>query len=103
MTIRSAAMIVNAQSRKGQAQFDEACAALEDLPFPVDAHAVHDPDTLDDIIKAALAKKPELMIIGGGDGTISGLERGRAACGEGVGQDVEILGGAAKINKKKND
>src|SRR3546814_8849539 len=73
MTIRSAAMIVNAQSRKGQAQFDEACAALEALPFPVDAHAVHDPDTLDDIIKAALAKKPDLMILGGGDGTISGL------------------------------
>ncbi|RIA46788.1 YegS/Rv2252/BmrU family lipid kinase [Hephaestia caeni] len=73
MTIRSAAMIVNAQSRKGQAQFDEACAALEALPFPVDAHAVHDPGTLDDIIKAALAKKPDLLILGGGDGTISGL------------------------------
>ncbi|HVI97909.1 MAG TPA: diacylglycerol kinase family protein [Sphingomonas sp.] len=73
MTIRSAAMIVNAQSRKGQAQFDAARAALEALPFPVDAHAVRDPDTLDATIKAALAKKPDLMILGGGDGTISGL------------------------------
>lgn len=73
MTIRSAAMIVNAQSRKGQAQFEEACAALNALPFAVDAHAVTDPDTLDAVIKAALAKKPDLMILGGGDGTISGL------------------------------
>src|SRR3546814_10695483 len=100
MTIRSAAMIVNAQARKGQAQLDEACAALEALPFPVDAHAVHDPDTLDDIIKAALAKKPDLMILGGGDGTISGLvdhlvgtgtalgEIGSASCRERVCQDV---------------
>src|SRR3546814_10339433 len=52
---------------------DVCSSDLEALPFPVDAHAVHDPDTLDDIIKAALAKKPDLMILGGGDGTISGL------------------------------
>jgi YegS/Rv2252/BmrU family lipid kinase len=71
--IRSAAMIVNAQSRKGQALFERACARCDDLPFPVDAHAVEDPSTLEDVIKRALAKKPDLLILGGGDGTISGL------------------------------
>jgi YegS/Rv2252/BmrU family lipid kinase len=71
--IRSAAMIVNAQSRKGRALFDRACARCDDLPFPVDAHAVEDPSTLEDVIKRALAKKPDLLILGGGDGTISGL------------------------------
>lgn len=73
MTIESAAMIVNAQSRKGQDQFDRACAALKGLPYPVDAHAVHDPKELDATITKALARKPDLLILGGGDGTISGL------------------------------
>lgn len=71
--IRSAAMIVNARSRKGKALFDRACARCDDLPFPVDAHAVEDPSTLEHVIERALAKKPDLLILGGGDGTISGL------------------------------
>lgn len=71
--IGSAAMIVNAQSRKGQAQFEQACAAVRDLPFAVDAHAVTDPDALDATIRRVLRTKPDLMILGGGDGTISGL------------------------------
>lgn len=71
--IGSAAMIVNAQSRKGRDQFAEARAAVERLPFAVDAHAVRDPGQLDETMKRALAGKPDLMILGGGDGTISGL------------------------------
>jgi YegS/Rv2252/BmrU family lipid kinase len=70
---QSAALIVNAQSRKGQGMFDEACAALSGLPFTVDAHAVTDPEKLETTLNRALAKKPELVILGGGDGTISGL------------------------------
>ncbi|MES2755360.1 MAG: diacylglycerol kinase family protein [Pseudomonadota bacterium] len=72
-SFKSAALIVNAQSRTGQRQFAEACAAMDGLPFPVDAHAVDDPDELEATVEAALAKKPELVILGGGDGTISGL------------------------------
>ncbi len=72
-SIRSAALIVNAQSRKGRDQFEEACRALDALPYTVDAHAVRDPKQLDATIRSALAKKPDLMILGGGDGTISGL------------------------------
>lgn len=73
MTIESAAMIVNAQSRKGQDQFEQACASLKGLPCKVDAHPVHDPEQLDATVKKVLAKKPDLLILGGGDGTISGL------------------------------
>jgi YegS/Rv2252/BmrU family lipid kinase len=73
MTINSAAMIVNAQSRKGQKLFEQACAAVRDLPFPVDAHAVTDPEELDATVQRVLRAKPDLMILGGGDGTISGL------------------------------
>jgi YegS/Rv2252/BmrU family lipid kinase len=71
--ITSAALIVNAMSRSGQASFEEACAALKALPYPVDAHAVRDPGDLDSTVERVLAKKPDLVILGGGDGTISGL------------------------------
>ena len=71
--IKSAAMIVNAKSRSGQRSFKQACAAMSGLPFPVDAHAVEDPDDLEETVRRCLAKKPDLVILGGGDGTISGL------------------------------
>jgi len=71
--IRSAALIVNAKSRKGRRMFKRACTATRGLPFPVDPHAVKDPDDLEKTVTTALAKKPDLVILGGGDGTISGL------------------------------
>ena len=70
---RSAAMIVNARSRRGQRLYRSACSAMGGLPFEVDAHAVEDPADLEDTVRRALARKPELVILGGGDGTISGL------------------------------
>ncbi len=69
----SAALIVNAKSRKGQKLFKHACAAMKGLPFPVDAHAVKNPKDLEKTVETALAKKPQLVILGGGDGTVSGL------------------------------
>ena len=71
--IRSAALVVNAKSRKGQALFKRACAAMSGLPYEVDAHAVEDPKDLEPTVRRALAAKPDLLILGGGDGTISGL------------------------------
>lgn len=71
--IHSAAMIVNAKSRKGQKMFRRASAIVRDFPFPVDCHAVNDPKKLDATVIAALDKKPDILILGGGDGTISGL------------------------------
>ena len=71
--INSAALVVNAKSRKGRALFKRTCAVVGDLPFPVEAHAVEDPAQLDRTVRKALAKKPDLVILGGGDGTISGL------------------------------
>lgn len=71
--IASAALIVNTKSRKGRALFRRACARLGALPFAVDPHAVDDPARLEETVRAALAKKPDLVILGGGDGTISGL------------------------------
>jgi YegS/Rv2252/BmrU family lipid kinase len=72
-TITSAALVVNAKSRKGQKLFKRACSAMSGLPYEVDAHAVEDPDDLEATVLRALAKKPDLLILGGGDGTVSGL------------------------------
>ncbi|WP_433911306.1 diacylglycerol/lipid kinase family protein [Sphingomonas yabuuchiae] len=66
-------MVVNAKSRRGQALFQQACAAMSDLSFPVDARAVEDPKDLEPTVRELLAAKPDLLILGGGDGTISGL------------------------------
>ena len=71
--IESAALIVNAKSRKGQKLFRRACERLDALPFTVDPHAVEDPEQLEATVKRALSKKPDLVILGGGDGTVSGL------------------------------
>lgn len=71
--IRSAALIVNAKSRQGQRYLAEAREAMASLPYPVDIHAVDNPGDLCDALARALAKAPDLVIIGGGDGTISGL------------------------------
>lgn len=71
--IKSAAMVVNAKSRKGQALFQRACAALKGLPYQVDARAVDDPRKLEAVVRDVLSAKPDLLILGGGDGTVSGL------------------------------
>lgn len=71
--IRSAALIVNAKSRRGQKLFKRTCARLGALPFPVEAHAVEKPEHLERAVRRTLAKNPDLLILGGGDGTISGL------------------------------
>ncbi|NJR77034.1 diacylglycerol/lipid kinase family protein [Sphingomonas corticis] len=71
--IKTAALIVNAKSRKGRKLFKRACERLATLPYEVEPHAVDDPKHLDRIVRQALAKKPDLVILGGGDGTVSGL------------------------------
>jgi YegS/Rv2252/BmrU family lipid kinase len=71
--IKSAAMVINAKSRKGQKLFKRACAAMEGLPYQVDARAIEDPEQLEAAVRDVLSAKPDLVILGGGDGTISGL------------------------------
>jgi YegS/Rv2252/BmrU family lipid kinase len=70
---KRAMLVINAQSRSGAAVFDEvrdklAAAGIELL----DAHAVHNPEVMEPIVKAAIAKAP-MVIVGGGDGTLSAV------------------------------
>jgi lipid kinase, YegS/Rv2252/BmrU family len=71
--VSRAALIVNSNSRSGRHAFDDARAALRALKIETDAHAVDDPEHLEAVVKAALARHPDVLILGGGDGTISGL------------------------------
>lgn len=69
---RSAILIVNALSRQGQKQFDAACEKLRVAGIElIDAIAIDEPGTLDRIVGEAMAKKPPMLIVGGGDGSLS--------------------------------
>lgn len=69
---RSAILIVNALSRQGQKQFDAACEKLCAAGIElIDAIAIDEPGTLDRIVGEAMAKKPPMLIVGGGDGSLS--------------------------------
>jgi len=69
---RRAALIVNGQSRKGRAAFRQACRLLKAQGFSLDsAVALRDPSRLEDTVKAAIASGVPLVIVGGGDGSIS--------------------------------
>jgi len=71
-TGRRATLIVNAMSRRGQRLFDEACHKLRDAGVVLDdAIAVRDPSKMDGEVKAAIARGTPMVIIGGGDGSIS--------------------------------
>ncbi|HWH22944.1 MAG TPA: YegS/Rv2252/BmrU family lipid kinase [Allosphingosinicella sp.] len=70
---REAVLIVNAHSRKGEALFNEAKAKLEEAGIRLRAaHAVKDPSTLNDIVRAAVLSGAPMVIVGGGDGSLSG-------------------------------
>lgn len=70
---REAALIVNVHSRKGEALFAQAKDKLEQAGVRlVAAHAVHDPDQLQQTVRDAVATGAPMVIVGGGDGSLSG-------------------------------
>ena len=68
---KRAILIVNAKSRQGAAAFDAACRLLSEAGLELlETHAVKNPKKMGELVKAATAKAP-MVIIGGGDGTLS--------------------------------
>nr|WP_047169414.1 YegS/Rv2252/BmrU family lipid kinase [Sphingomonas sp. Y57] len=69
---RSAILIVNALSRQGRKQFDVAREKLHAAGIElIDAVAIDRPGTLEAVVAKAMAKKPAMLIVGGGDGSLS--------------------------------
>ncbi|SDT59037.1 diacylglycerol/lipid kinase family protein [Actinoplanes derwentensis] len=69
---RRAALVVNARSRRGRQLYADAHARLVDAGFQLlGAYAVDRPGELENSLRAALAHQPDLLVAGGGDGTIS--------------------------------
>jgi diacylglycerol kinase (ATP) len=69
---RRAVLVVNAASRTGQADFEAARARLNELGLPLTgAFAVEDPATLGSVVDDAIAAGARLLVLGGGDGTVS--------------------------------
>lgn len=70
---REAALIVNVQSRRGEMLFTDAKAKLEAAGVRlIAAHAVHDPDQLQETVRRVVADGAPMVIVGGGDGSLSG-------------------------------
>lgn len=70
---RTAALIVNAQSRSGRDLFVEAKGKLEAAGIVLsESHAVEDPERLTATVRQAVANGVPMVIVGGGDGTLSG-------------------------------
>jgi YegS/Rv2252/BmrU family lipid kinase len=69
---KHAALVVNAKSRRGRDLFAEAKAKLEMRGVKlVSAHAVRDPKRLQSTVKQVLDAGAPMVIVGGGDGTLS--------------------------------
>lgn len=67
-----AALVVNTASRSGASAFDPASRLLRDMGVPLaEAHAVGDPTRLPDVVERATSGGSDLIVVGGGDGTIS--------------------------------
>jgi YegS/Rv2252/BmrU family lipid kinase len=67
-------LIVNAHSRKGEALFEEARVKLQEAGIRlIAAHAVKDPSRLNDTVRKAVREGAPMVIIGGGDGSLSGV------------------------------
>ena len=69
---REAVLVVNAHSRKGQALFTKAKAGLGSAGITLlAAHPIDDPRTLNATVRKAVADGAPMVIVGGGDGSLS--------------------------------
>ncbi|MFZ2997655.1 diacylglycerol/lipid kinase family protein [Sphingobium sp.] len=70
---KDAVLVVNAHSRRGQDMFAQAKDKLEQAGIRlIAAHAVEDPTQMDATVRKAVADGAPMVIVGGGDGSMSG-------------------------------
>ena len=73
---RRAVLVVNAHSRRGRQLYGQARSRLLAAGFTLDGdHPVERPGELERILAAAVARGTDLLVAGGGDGTVSTAAR----------------------------
>jgi YegS/Rv2252/BmrU family lipid kinase len=73
---RRAVLVVNARSRRGRRLYDGARTRLVAAGFTLlGEYPVDRPDRLEEALATALAHEPDLLVAGGGDGTIGAAAR----------------------------
>lgn len=71
---REAVLVVNAKSRRGADLFEQAREKLEAAGIRlIAAHPVRDPDLLEETVREAVRSGAPMVIVGGGDGSLSGV------------------------------
>ncbi|MGI9050231.1 MAG: lipid kinase [Rubrobacteraceae bacterium] len=74
MTTQRAALIVNTRSRTGERAFFRALDLLGSLGVPLGAtYALRDPARLAETVQQSVAEGYDLIILGGGDGSVSSV------------------------------
>lgn len=69
-----AALVVNVRSRTGQRAYQEAHERLKALGLPIaEAYPIQEPSRLRDTVHRVLEADNDLLILGGGDGTVSSV------------------------------
>lgn len=69
---KQAFLVVNAMSRNGEAAFEQARELLAERGVELlEAHAIKDPDRMQPTVREAIAKRAPMIIVGGGDGSLS--------------------------------
>ncbi|MET8145997.1 diacylglycerol kinase family protein [Sphaerisporangium sp. NPDC005288] len=70
--LRRVVLVVNTRSRRGRHRYFEALRLMQADGFrPLRTYAVMDPSRLPQILDEALDLRPDLLVVGGGDGTLS--------------------------------
>lgn len=71
---REAVLIVNARSRRGANLFEQAREKFEAAGIRLTAaYPIRDPSRLNDAVRAAVRSGAPMVIVGGGDGSLSGV------------------------------
>ncbi|WP_083760171.1 lipid kinase [Rubrobacter xylanophilus] len=70
--IRKAAVVVNALSRSGEEAYARAVRLLRELGVPVEhTYALRKPERLPEVVEEVLGEGCDLLVLGGGDGSVS--------------------------------
>ena len=74
MDVKRAILVVNALSRSGEQDFSRASEILRSFGVPIkEEYALRDPSRLPETVRRAVSEGADLIVVGGGDGSVSSV------------------------------